>query len=162
MQLSAPKMIKDVPKLLGNVASLNRFIARSADHNLPFFKDVTRGGKDSQIEKLVLALVNTARKLRPYFQSHPIVVLTNHPLKQVTEKPNVSGEQGQEKEEGWMLHVGGSSNTTIGEIAVKLNFSATNNEAEYEALVQGLQAAWEGGVKHIRRVHGLTASGDAN
>ncbi|KAK4383247.1 Retrovirus-related Pol polyprotein from transposon opus [Sesamum angolense] len=34
-----------------------------------------------QVEKLALALVTTARKLRPYFQSHKIVVLTNHPLK---------------------------------------------------------------------------------
>ncbi|KAL0455797.1 UNVERIFIED_CONTAM: Retrovirus-related Pol polyprotein from transposon gypsy [Sesamum latifolium] len=35
------------------------------------------------------------------------------------------------------------------EIALKLNFLATNNEAEYEALIQGLQAAWEGGVKQL-------------
>ncbi|KAL0462488.1 UNVERIFIED_CONTAM: hypothetical protein Slati_0136400 [Sesamum latifolium] len=145
-----------------------------------------------QIEKLALALVTTARKLRPYFQSHPIVVLTNHPLRQVMAKPDVSGrlvkwavelgefdiefqtrmavkaqafadfmvelsgEQLQEKGEAWMLHVDGYSNTTNGgagiflqgpggvevEIAIKLNFLATNNEAEYEALIQGLMAAW--------------------
>ncbi|KAL0408264.1 UNVERIFIED_CONTAM: hypothetical protein Sradi_1760800 [Sesamum radiatum] len=39
--------------------------------------------KYSQIEKLALALVVAARKLRPYFQSHQVVVLTNHHLKQV-------------------------------------------------------------------------------
>ncbi|KAL0448665.1 UNVERIFIED_CONTAM: hypothetical protein Slati_1422900 [Sesamum latifolium] len=44
-----------------------------------------------QIEKLALALVTAARKLRPYFQSHPVVVLTNHPLKKVLPDPNVSG-----------------------------------------------------------------------
>ncbi|KAM3004292.1 hypothetical protein FF2_034562 [Malus domestica] len=34
----------------------------------------------SNIEKLALALVMSARKLRPYFQAHSIIVLTNHPL----------------------------------------------------------------------------------
>ncbi|KAM2770074.1 hypothetical protein PS2_012756 [Malus domestica] len=34
----------------------------------------------SNIEKLALALVMFARKLRPYFQRHSIIVLTNHPL----------------------------------------------------------------------------------
>ncbi|KAM2015174.1 hypothetical protein ACFX16_045732 [Malus domestica] len=35
----------------------------------------------SNIEKLALALVMSARKLRPYFQAHAIIVLTNHPLR---------------------------------------------------------------------------------
>ncbi|KAM1180790.1 hypothetical protein ACFX2G_020210 [Malus domestica] len=35
----------------------------------------------SNIEKLALALVMSARKLRPYFQAHSIIVLTNHPLR---------------------------------------------------------------------------------
>lgn len=35
------------------------------------------------IEKLAYALVTLARKLRQYFQAHPIVVLTNQPLRQV-------------------------------------------------------------------------------
>ncbi|KAM1981337.1 hypothetical protein ACFX15_037852 [Malus domestica] len=34
----------------------------------------------SNIEKLALALVMSARKLRPYFQVHFIIVLTNHHL----------------------------------------------------------------------------------
>ncbi|KAL0345773.1 UNVERIFIED_CONTAM: Retrovirus-related Pol polyprotein from transposon gypsy [Sesamum radiatum] len=135
MQLSMPKTIKDVQKLIGNVASLNRFIARKAQR---VSHDTTTIGKPGswgetyiylvvsenaislllvreehkeqrpayyvsrmlervekryiQIEKLGLALVTTARKLRPYFQSHPIVVLTNHPLKQVMAKPDVSGQ----------------------------------------------------------------------
>ncbi|KAI3465162.1 hypothetical protein Pfo_021825 [Paulownia fortunei] len=43
------------------------------------------------IEKLALALITATRKLRPYFQSHPVVVLTNHPLKQVLSNPKMSG-----------------------------------------------------------------------
>ncbi|KAM3001412.1 hypothetical protein FF2_037705 [Malus domestica] len=37
----------------------------------------------SNIEKLALALVMSARKLHPYFQAHFIIVLTNHPLRQI-------------------------------------------------------------------------------
>ena len=43
-----------------------------------------------EIEKLVLALVVAVRKLRPYFQSHVILVPTNHPLRQVLQNPDVS------------------------------------------------------------------------
>ena len=37
----------------------------------------------SPMEKLVLALVHASRRLRRYFQAHPIVVITNQPIKQV-------------------------------------------------------------------------------
>ncbi|GJT83764.1 reverse transcriptase domain-containing protein [Tanacetum coccineum] len=42
-------------------------------------------------EKLVLALVCVAKRLRRYFQAHPIVVITNHPIKQVISRPDVAG-----------------------------------------------------------------------
>ncbi|KAM1672284.1 hypothetical protein ACFXTN_037192 [Malus domestica] len=35
----------------------------------------------SNIEKLALALVMSAKKLRPYFQAHSIIIITNHPLR---------------------------------------------------------------------------------
>ena len=43
------------------------------------------------MEKLILALVTTARKLRPYFQAHTIKVPTEYPMKQVLHKPETSG-----------------------------------------------------------------------
>ena len=43
------------------------------------------------MEKLILALVTAARKLRPYFQAHTIEVLTEYPMKQVLHKPETSG-----------------------------------------------------------------------
>ncbi|KAM2212691.1 hypothetical protein ACFX1S_022962 [Malus domestica] len=46
----------------------------------------------SNIEKLALALVMFARKLCPYFQAHFIIVLTNHPLRQILQSPNTSGQ----------------------------------------------------------------------
>ncbi|KAK2998279.1 hypothetical protein RJ639_022952 [Escallonia herrerae] len=42
-------------------------------------------------EKLAFALLIAARKLRPYFQSHSITVLTNKPLRRILHKPDVSG-----------------------------------------------------------------------
>ena len=43
------------------------------------------------MEKLALALVIAIRKLRPYFHSHLVRVLTNYPLRQVLQKPDASG-----------------------------------------------------------------------
>ena len=44
-----------------------------------------------EMEKLALALVIASRKLRPYFHSHTIQVLTNYPLRKVLQKPDASG-----------------------------------------------------------------------
>ena len=43
------------------------------------------------MEKLILALVTTSRKLRPYFQAHTIEVPTKYPMKQILHKPETSG-----------------------------------------------------------------------
>ena len=45
----------------------------------------------SHLEKLALALIIAARKLRPYFQAHPVVVVTSFPIKLVLHKTEVSG-----------------------------------------------------------------------
>ena len=44
-----------------------------------------------ELEKLPLALVVASRKLRPYFHTHLIEVLTNYPLRQVLQKLEPSG-----------------------------------------------------------------------
>ena len=44
-----------------------------------------------EMEKLALALVIATRKLRQYFHSHPVRVLTNYLLRQVLQKPNALG-----------------------------------------------------------------------
>ncbi|XP_073131635.1 uncharacterized protein [Henckelia pumila] len=144
-------------------------------------------------EKLALALVITARKLRPYFLSHPIIVLTNSALGKIAANPDASGrlikwitelseydikfeprtaikaqaladfledtvELGQE--DHWKIFVDGSSCQTgsgVGivtvspwgketNISIRLDFRASNNEAEYETLLLGLKAAWNLGI----------------
>ncbi|KAA3481178.1 rve domain-containing protein/RVT_3 domain-containing protein [Gossypium australe] len=44
----------------------------------------------SKIEKCIFALIFAARELCPYFQAHPVVVLTNQPMKEVLSKANTS------------------------------------------------------------------------
>ena len=43
------------------------------------------------MEKLAFALVTMARKLKPYFQAHTIVVLTDKPLRRAMSSPEAAG-----------------------------------------------------------------------
>ena len=43
------------------------------------------------MEQTDLALRTATQKLRPYFQAHPITVLTNQPLRNVLHKPDITG-----------------------------------------------------------------------
>ena len=42
------------------------------------------------MEKLAFALVTVARKLKPYFQAHTIIVLTDQPLKRAMSSPEAA------------------------------------------------------------------------
>ncbi|KAL0448656.1 UNVERIFIED_CONTAM: Ribonuclease HI [Sesamum latifolium] len=150
---------------------------------------------------MALALVITARKLRPYFLSYPVGFKTNTPLKQVLGKPEAFGrlvklaielseydisylprttikaqvladfvsemaripQEEASEERPWLLYVDGSS-TTQGsgagvvittsqgddlEFAIKFDFKASNNEAEYEALVLGLRMAQDASALYL-------------
>ena len=172
-----------------------------------------------KIKKLILALVVAARKLRPYFQAHTVIVMTQYPLRSILHGPDASQrvmkwalELGQyglvfqprttikaqaladfiaefapglgnaaEKPNNvlkaaetlaspaslngdiWHLHVDVASNykgsgagvvliTPDGsmlEQAITLGFKASNNEAEYEALLAGLRMAKDLAVKKL-------------
>nr|GEU69689.1 reverse transcriptase domain-containing protein [Tanacetum cinerariifolium] len=157
------------------------------------------------MEKVVLALVCAAKRLRIYFQAHPIVVITDQPIKQVISSPDVAGRlqkwsvmlgehnityrprtsvKGQiladflgEKpddappkasvietpQEPWTLFTDGSScvdglgagliltnpERTEFTYALRLQFTASNNEAEYEVLIAGLRIAAQMGVCNV-------------
>ena len=62
-------------------------------HPVYYCSRALRGAEERypRMEKLILALVTTARKLRSYFQAHTIEVPTEYPMKQVLHKPEVSG-----------------------------------------------------------------------
>ena len=149
------------------------------------------------MEKLILALVTAARKLRPYFQAHTIEVPIEYSMKQVLHKPETSGRlmkwaielsefdirykpkiviKGKVLADFVMeftsvepaqnaqamndlpilkLSVDGASNAQGSgagliltspegidiEYALRFGFQASNNEAEYEAVIAGLNLA---------------------
>jgi len=43
------------------------------------------------VEKLALSLVHAARRLRPYFQNHHIIVKIDYPIHKILQKPNLAG-----------------------------------------------------------------------
>ena len=48
-------------------------------------------GRYSLMEKLAFALITASRKLRHYFQTHVIIVMTDHPLKKAMNKLEATG-----------------------------------------------------------------------
>ncbi|KAI5335513.1 hypothetical protein L3X38_025646 [Prunus dulcis] len=173
-----------------------------------------------KLEKLILALVVSARKLRPYYQAHRVIVMTDFPLRSILHSPDASQRLmkwaielsqydllyrpktaikaqaladfvaeftpsaekeklvNQKKESSkadgtsaepsqpsdmWQLRVDGASNQkgagagvviitpdeTLLEQAITLGFPASNNEAEYEALLAGLRLAKELAIKRL-------------
>ena len=47
--------------------------------------------KYPRIEKIAFALIVASRKLRPYFQANPILVMTNQPIKKSINKTKAVG-----------------------------------------------------------------------
>ncbi|XP_027927512.1 uncharacterized protein LOC114184399 [Vigna unguiculata] len=43
------------------------------------------------IEKIALALMTAARRLRRYFQSHQVIIRTDHPIAKILRKPDLAG-----------------------------------------------------------------------
>ena len=164
-----------------------------------------------KMEKLILALVTTSRKLRPYFQAHTVEVPTEYPMKQILNKLETSGRlikwaielsefdirykprtavKGQILEDFiieftpaqstevtqlapnlpiWKLSVNGAANaqgsgaglilTTPDGIdtkyALRFDFQAFNNEAEYEVVIAGLN------LTHFMEADQLEVSSDS-
>jgi ribonuclease HI len=156
----------------------------------------------SQMQKLVYAILMTKRKLRRYFDAHPITVVSKYPLGEVIQNSEAEGRiakwvlelMGQNityaprsaikyqvladfvakwtemqtppakiEHEIWIMYFDGSvmkEGAGVGlvfispqgvrmEYMVRLHFSASNNAAEYEALINSLRIAVELGIKHL-------------
>jgi len=58
-----------------------------------FTSKALHGAKEwyPRIEKFAFAFVISTRRLRPYFQAHPIRVLTEYPMRKVLQKPDLLG-----------------------------------------------------------------------
>ncbi|RVW72331.1 Transposon Ty3-I Gag-Pol polyprotein [Vitis vinifera] len=234
MATPPPRNKKELQRLTGKLVALGRFIARFTDELRPFFPRNTKKWaisavlfrcpsrkeqkpiyyvsraladvetKYSKMELTALAFQSVSQKLRPYFQAHPVVVLTDQPLRNILHKLDLTekrlqwaielSEYGIEfqprlsmkgqvmadfvleysrrptqhkepHEEGWWtLRVDGASQTLgsrVGlllqsstgeqlEQAIRLGFPASNNEAEYEAILFGLDLALALSVSRLR------------
>ncbi|XP_075507372.1 uncharacterized protein LOC142544194 [Primulina tabacum] len=120
-----------------------------------------------------LALVMTVWCLRPYFLSNPIAVLTNSLLGSIVTHSDMSDRL--ENEDTWKVHVDGSSSnggSGVGvllilqagdevKLAIKLDFLASNNEVEYEAVLAGLWASKNVGAARVL-IFWLTIDGAAD
>ncbi|GJY25945.1 reverse transcriptase domain-containing protein [Tanacetum coccineum] len=158
------------------------------------------------MEKLVLSLVFSAKRLWRYFQAHPIAVITDQLIKQIISHPDVAerlqkwsvmlGEHNityrprtsvkghilvdflvekpdenppdtsvvETPQEPWTLFTDGSScvdgsgagliltslEGTEFTYALRFQFTTSNNEAEYEALIAGLWIAAQMGVRNVQ------------
>ena len=58
-----------------------------------FISRAFRGAEETypRMEKLAFALVTAVWKLKPYFQAHTIIVLTDQPLKRAMSSPEAAG-----------------------------------------------------------------------
>nr|GEZ82481.1 reverse transcriptase domain-containing protein [Tanacetum cinerariifolium] len=225
LQLPSPRTIKEVQSLNGKLASMNRFLSKSAEKSLPLFKTLKKCIKKTPkpkeeliaylsasygatsavlmtergavqmpfyfvsralqgpklnytpMEKLVLLLVFVAKRLRRYFQAHPIAVVTDQTIKQIMSRPDVlanflakvpdesppAASVVETQQEQWKLFMDGSScvdrsdarliltspKGTKFTYALRFQFAASNNEAEYEALIAGLRIAAQIGLKNV-------------
>ncbi|KAI3704181.1 hypothetical protein L1987_74396 [Smallanthus sonchifolius] len=112
INLKSPANTKDVQRLSGRAATLNKFISRSLERlsghcvSVVLVKDhegqqhpvyyvckslLLAETMYSHLEKLILALIMASTKLRHYFETHAIHVKTNYPIKCVLRKPEMSG-----------------------------------------------------------------------
>ncbi|XP_048493008.1 uncharacterized protein LOC125493585 [Beta vulgaris subsp. vulgaris] len=157
-------------------------------HPLYFISHAFRGAepKYPPIEKMIFALVLATRKLKSYFQAHPIKVLTSQLIRKVIEGKNQSSRvtdwanqtsdiciefeprraikaqaladiiaectsRPESTEEGCgagLLILDPQKNRT--EYAIKFDFTTSNNEAEYEALLLGIQLCKTTGARKLR------------
>ncbi|GJX13744.1 reverse transcriptase domain-containing protein [Tanacetum coccineum] len=223
LSLPSPGCLKDVQKLNGKLASLNRFLSKSAKKSLPFFKTLKKCTKKSdfqwtqeakvafkQMKKLIAKLLmltapkekeeliiylaadkeaisavlmtkrggkqlpvlaqrkQTAEKVLPEgydIQYRPRKSIKGQILADfIVERLDEPMAEPKELLEPWTLFSDGSScidgfgagliltNPKGVEFtyAMRFRFKATNNEAEYEALIAGLRIAEQMGVKNLQ------------
>nr|GEX36704.1 reverse transcriptase domain-containing protein [Tanacetum cinerariifolium] len=157
-------------ELIVYLAATKETVTEREDKHMPiyFVSRALRGPelKYTSMEKLVLALVH-AREYAIHYRPRVSVkgqILADFIVKRPEEdSPDTLMEEKEELPKPWILFTDGSSCTDgsrAGLIltnpegieftyALRFGFDATNNEAEYEALIAGLRIAEQIGVKNL-------------
>ncbi|XP_020229044.1 uncharacterized protein LOC109810075 [Cajanus cajan] len=107
-----------------------------------------------RIEKLALVILVTARKLRHYFQSYEMIIRTDHPIRQVLQKPDLAGRMMKwsvELSEFFIKYEprGAIKAQALADFLIELTPQAEENTAEYEALLAGMALAKEMGATSL-------------
>ncbi|GJU66392.1 reverse transcriptase domain-containing protein [Tanacetum coccineum] len=119
------KIILDLPALTTPLRKKTLFIYLAA----------SKEAVSAVLLVMALTLRHVSRRLRRYFEAHPITVITDQSIKQILSKVDTSG----------LVFI--SPTKTEYTYALRLNFESTNNYAEYEALLAGLKIAKKIGVQ---------------
>nr|GEY12725.1 reverse transcriptase domain-containing protein [Tanacetum cinerariifolium] len=138
LQLPSPRTIKEVQSFNGMLAISAVLMTERDTVQTPTYL-VSRALQAPELnytpmEKLVVALVCAAKRLRKYFKANPIVVITDQHIKQVISRARLilTNPEGMEFS-----------------YAQRFQFTASNNKAEYEALIAGLRIATQMGVRNV-------------
>nr|GEW24549.1 reverse transcriptase domain-containing protein [Tanacetum cinerariifolium] len=124
LQLPSPRTIKEVQSLNGKLASLDRFLSKSAEKSLPLFQTLEKCIKKR--ERNITYMPRTSVKGQ---------ILADFLIEVPGENPQAA-PAAETQQESWMLFMDGSS--------------SSNNKAEYEALIAGLRIAAQMGVKNVQ------------
>ncbi|GJR07917.1 reverse transcriptase domain-containing protein [Tanacetum coccineum] len=159
LSLPSPKCLKDVQKLNGKLASLNRFLSKSAEKSLPFFK--TLKNRITHIECAKRKKDELIMYLAAAKEAISAVLMTERDGKQMPIYFVSRALQGPEvnytpMEKLILALVTGRLLKWRFELEEHdihyrpRTFNATNNEAEYEALIAGLRIARQIGVQNLQ------------
>nr|GEW45738.1 reverse transcriptase domain-containing protein [Tanacetum cinerariifolium] len=173
-QLPSPRTIKEVQSLNGKLASLNRFLSKSAEKSLPLFQTLKKCIKKSDFhwtaeaeqafQQLKQHLSELPLLVAPRPQEELIMINSSNFLIEIPSDVSQAVPAAMTQEEPWTHFTDGSScvdGSGAGIIltnpegveftyALRFQFMTSNNEAEYEALVAGLRIATQMGVKNIQ------------
>nr|GEW01308.1 transcription initiation factor IIB-2 [Tanacetum cinerariifolium] len=147
LQLPSPRTIKEVQSLNEKLASLNRFLSKSAEKSLPIFQTLKECIKKSDFHWTAEAK-QAFQQLKQHLSELPLLVAP---------KPHeeliiyLSATYGAISARLILTSPKGVKFT----YALRFQFTVSNNEAEYEALVAGLRIAARMGVlvEVLEKIH---------
>ncbi|KAL0449077.1 UNVERIFIED_CONTAM: hypothetical protein Slati_1464100 [Sesamum latifolium] len=156
IDMGPPTNINEVHRLIGRIAALSRFISKSAEKGLPFFKTL-RNVKNFEWTK---ECQQAFEDFKAYLAKLPLLVKPvpgDTLYLYISSTPQaVSSVLVREEEDGSSTTQGSGAGIVLTtpqgddmESAVKFEFKASNNRAEYEALVLGMRMAQDAGVSHL-------------